>query len=65
MRDVSFHELSGVYPLFASGSDDGSLIIFHGMVFSDAFESAKIMPLKIMKGHKVTNGFGRFNFYLT
>lgn len=28
------------------------------MVYNDAFESAKIMPLKILKGHKVTNGFG-------
>lgn len=59
VRSVAYHSKSSQYPLFATGSDDGSLTIFYGMVYSDAFETAKILPLKILKGHKISKGFGK------
>jgi len=35
VRSVAYHKR---YPLFASGSDDCSLIICHGMVYSDLLQ---------------------------
>ncbi|XP_055943075.1 ribosome biogenesis protein bop1-like [Argiope bruennichi] len=48
VRQVGFHKR---YPLFASTSDDGSVIICHGMVYSDLLQNPLIIPVKILKGH--------------
>ncbi|CAL1272593.1 unnamed protein product [Larinioides sclopetarius] len=47
VRQVGFHKR---YPLFASTSDDGSIIICHGMVYSDLLQNPLIIPVKILKG---------------
>lgn len=57
IRSVKFHP-STRYPLFADASDDGSLQIFHGSVTSDMLSNASIVPLKVLKGHKVTGELG-------
>lgn len=57
IRSVKFHP-SGRYPLFADASDDGSLQIFHGSVTGDMLSNASIVPLKVLKGHKVTGELG-------
>ncbi|KZF26460.1 ribosome biogenesis protein erb1 [Xylona heveae TC161] len=56
IRAVKFHH--GGLPLFADASDDGSLQIFHGNVVSDLMENATIVPLKVLKGHRVTAELG-------
>ncbi|RFU35982.1 hypothetical protein B7463_g348, partial [Scytalidium lignicola] len=56
IRAVKFHK--GGFPLFADASDDGSLQIFHGKVVSDMMENATIVPVKVLKGHKVKNALG-------
>ncbi|KAK5047900.1 Ribosome biogenesis protein erb1 [Exophiala bonariae] len=58
IRSVRFHPATNRYPLFADGSDDGSIQIFHGQVTSDMMSSAQIVPLKVLRGHKVTEGLG-------
>ncbi|KAF7540888.1 hypothetical protein G7054_g1069 [Neopestalotiopsis clavispora] len=55
IRAVKFHRN---YPLFADASDDGTLQIFHGKVVNDMMEDATIVPLKMLKGHKITNKLG-------
>lgn len=55
IRDVKFHP---ALPLFADASDDGSMQIFHGRVMTDEMENATIVPLKVLKGHKVTRDLG-------
>jgi len=55
IRQVAFHRQ---YPLFASSSDDGTVIISHGKVFSDLMQNPLIVPLKILRGHQVTNDLG-------
>lgn len=57
IRAVKFHS-SGRYPLFADASDDGSLQIFHGSVTGDMLSNASIVPLKVLKGHKITGELG-------
>ncbi|PYH95846.1 BOP1NT-domain-containing protein [Aspergillus ellipticus CBS 707.79] len=57
IRAVRFHP-SGRYPLFADASDDGSLQIFHGSVTGDMLSNASIVPLKVLKGHKITGELG-------
>ncbi|KAL1886409.1 Ribosome biogenesis protein erb1 [Paecilomyces lecythidis] len=57
IRAVKFHP-SGRYPLFADASDDGSLQIFHGSVTGDMLSNANIVPLKVLKGHKITGELG-------
>eukprot|EP00794_Sanderia_malayensis_P005900 gene5900-6585_t len=49
ITDVSFHKC---YPLFASASDDGSVIILHGKVFSDMMQNPLIVPVKIIRCQK-------------
>lgn len=49
VRSVCFHKK---YPLFASASDDGHVIVSHGMVYDDLTENALIVPLKILHGHE-------------
>ncbi|TGO21331.1 hypothetical protein BPAE_0225g00020 [Botrytis paeoniae] len=56
IRAVKYHK--GGLPLFADASDDGSLQIFHGKVVSDAMENATIVPVKVLKGHKVRSALG-------
>jgi len=58
IRSVRFHPNAGTYPLFADASDDGSVQIFHGKVVNDSLENATIVPLKVLKGHKVTGELG-------
>ncbi|CAI5712454.1 unnamed protein product [Hyaloperonospora brassicae] len=55
VRDVSFH---AKYPLMASASDDGTVHIFHAMVYSDLMKNPLIVPLKILRGHEVSGGLG-------
>jgi ribosome biogenesis protein ERB1 len=55
IRQVSFHKR---YPLFASASDDGSIQIFHGMVYNDLLQNPLIVPVKILRGHQVVNSLG-------
>jgi WD40 repeat protein len=52
---VAFHRS---YPLFASCSDDGSAHVFHGMVYSNLLENPLIVPVKILRGHKVVESEG-------
>lgn len=56
IRTVRFHQ--GGLPLFADGSDDGSLQIFHGKVVGDMMENASIVPLKVLRGHQVRKELG-------
>lgn len=58
IRQVQFHPNVNRYPLFADGSDDGSIQIFHGMVTGDMMSTATIVPLKVLKGHKIVGGDG-------
>ncbi|KOS22545.1 Ribosome biogenesis protein erb1 [Escovopsis weberi] len=55
VRAVRFHKS---LPLFADASDDGSLQIFHGKVVSDLMENATIVPVKMLRGHKVDKKLG-------
>ncbi|WEW55678.1 Ribosome biogenesis protein erb1 [Emydomyces testavorans] len=55
IRAVKYHPH---LPLFADSSDDGSLQIFHGSVTGDLLSNASIVPLKVLKGHKVTGNLG-------
>jgi ribosome biogenesis protein ERB1 len=55
IRSVKYHPH---YPLFADASDDGSLQIFHGSVTGDLLSNASIVPLKVLRGHKVTGELG-------
>lgn len=56
IRSVGFHPNINRYPLFADASDDGTIQVFHGLVTSDMMSNATIVPLKVLKGHKVTSG---------
>ncbi len=53
VRSVSFHKK---YPLFASCSDDGSVNVFHNMVYNDLMQNPLIVPLKKLKAHEVKEG---------
>ncbi|KXN87873.1 Ribosome biogenesis protein ERB1 [Leucoagaricus sp. SymC.cos] len=55
IRSVQFHP---TYPLFASSSDDGSIQIFHARVYNDLLTDPLIVPLKILRGHHITEGLG-------
>ncbi|XP_078690255.1 ribosome biogenesis protein bop1-B-like [Branchiostoma floridae x Branchiostoma belcheri] len=55
LRQVCYHKK---YPLFASASDDGTVVICHGMVYSDLLQNPLIVPVKILRGHKVTQNLG-------
>lgn len=56
LRSVQFHK--GSLPLFASASDDGSIHVFHGMVYDDLMTNPLLVPLKKLMGHKITNSLG-------
>ena len=55
IRQVAFHKS---YPIFASCSDDGGINIFHGMVYNDLMKNALIVPVKVLKGHKIVDDLG-------
>ncbi|KAK3742734.1 hypothetical protein QZH41_018951, partial [Actinostola sp. cb2023] len=58
LRQVTFHRQ---YPLFASASDEGSVIIYHGMVYNDLMQNPLLVPVKILRGHKVTSDLGKMS----
>jgi WD40 repeat protein len=55
VRSVAFHR---TYPLFASGSDDATVQVFHGMVYQDLMTNPLVVPVRILTGHKVQNHSG-------
>ncbi|XP_038283381.1 ribosome biogenesis protein BOP1 isoform X4 [Canis lupus familiaris] len=55
LRAVAFHTR---YPLFASGSDDGSVIVCHGMVYNDLLQNPLLVPVKVLRGHTLTRDLG-------
>ncbi|XP_039272736.1 ribosome biogenesis protein bop1-like [Styela clava] len=55
IRSCCYHKR---YPLFASCSDDGSVIVSHGMVYSDLLQNPLIVPVKVLKGHRVERNLG-------
>ncbi|XP_072266611.1 ribosome biogenesis protein BOP1 [Pyxicephalus adspersus] len=55
LRAVAFHRQ---YPLFASASDDGSVIVCHGMVYNDLLQNPLIVPVKVLRGHEITRDLG-------
>ncbi|RMY78934.1 hypothetical protein D0864_09190 [Hortaea werneckii] len=55
IRSVAFHPK---LPLFADASDDGSLQVFHGKVVGDSLENATVVPLKVLRGHRVVKELG-------
>jgi len=56
IRAVKYHK--GGLPLFVDASDDGSLQVFHGKVVTDLMENPTIVPVKVLKGHKVVSNLG-------
>ncbi|CAN0022930.1 unnamed protein product [Choristocarpus tenellus] len=42
------------YPLMASSSDDGTIHVFHATVYSDLLRNPLVVPLKILRGHEVS-----------
>lgn len=55
LRAVAFHRQ---YPLFASGSDDGTVIVCHGMVYNDLLQNPLIVPVKVLRGHHISRDLG-------
>ena len=55
IRSLGYHSR---YPLMASASDDGAVHIFHSMVYNDLMRNPLIVPVKILRGHSVTNKLG-------
>ena len=54
VRAVAFHPRL----LFASASDDTALHVYHGRVFADLLTNPLIVPVKVLRGHKVTDHLG-------
>ena len=55
LRSVGFHPR---YPLMASASDDGTVHVFHSMVYSDLMRNPLIVPVKVLRGHSVVKSLG-------
>ncbi|XP_062030328.1 ribosome biogenesis protein BOP1 homolog isoform X2 [Rosa rugosa] len=55
INNVSIHRL---YPLFATCSDDCTVQVSHGMVYSDLNQNPLIVPLEILRGHASSDGRG-------
>jgi ribosome biogenesis protein ERB1 len=55
VRQVAYHKR---YPLFASGADDTSIIVSHGMVYNDLLQNPLIVPVKLLRGHTKYDDFG-------
>jgi ribosome biogenesis protein ERB1 len=54
-RAVRSCRFSRRYPLMASASDDGVVHVFHSMVYNDLMKNPLIVPVKILRGHEVSN----------
>lgn len=64
-RSIRYHkqairqaQFSRRYPLFATTSDDGTIQVYHGMVYQDLNQDPLIVPLKILRGHEIRNSLG-------
>ncbi|XP_050375809.1 ribosome biogenesis protein BOP1 homolog [Argentina anserina] len=55
INSVASHRL---YPLFATCSDDCTVQVSHGMVYSDLNQDPLIVPLEILRGHASSDGRG-------
>ena len=55
IRSVAFHKQ---YPLMASASDDGTIHVFHARVYNDLIQNPLIVPVKVLKGHKLKDRLG-------
>ncbi|XP_077600115.1 ribosome biogenesis protein bop1 [Stigmatopora nigra] len=55
VRAVAYHRH---YPLFASASDDGTVIVCHGTVYNDLLQNPLIVPVKLLRGHVITRELG-------
>jgi len=55
VRNVAYHNR---YPLFASSSDDGTVHVFHGMVYNDLMQNPLLVPVKILRGHEIVDDLG-------
>ncbi|KAK0135160.1 Ribosome biogenesis protein bop1 [Merluccius polli] len=55
VRGVAYHP---GYPLFASASDDGTVIVCHGTVYNDLLQNPLIVPVKVLRGHTLTHDLG-------
>ena len=42
----------------ASSSDDGTVHVFHSMVYSDLMRNPLVVPVKVLRGHSVVNKLG-------
>ncbi|KAI9168472.1 Ribosome biogenesis protein erb1 [Blastocladiella emersonii ATCC 22665] len=58
LRSVVFHPK---FPLFASASDDGTIQVFHGMVYADLLTNPLIVPVKILRAHQPVDALGALN----
>ncbi|KAJ3090770.1 Ribosome biogenesis protein 1 [Quaeritorhiza haematococci] len=58
LRSVAFHKR---YPLFASCSDDGTLNVFHGMVYNDLMQNPLLVPLKSIPAHAMKGHLGNLS----
>ncbi|UXI19310.1 hypothetical protein NH340_JMT05253 [Sarcoptes scabiei] len=50
IRSLDFHQR---YPLFASSSDDGTIVVCHGMVYDDLLQNALIVPVKVLRFNQI------------
>ncbi|KAJ3379322.1 Ribosome biogenesis protein 1 [Entophlyctis sp. JEL0112] len=55
VRNTAYHK---TLPLFASCSDDGTLNVFHGMVYDSLDQNPLIVPLKSFKAHDIVDSLG-------
>ncbi|UYV66111.1 BOP1 [Cordylochernes scorpioides] len=52
IRSIVYHPSR---PLFASGSDDGKIVVTHGMVYDDYSKSPLIVAVKVLRGHQAVS----------
>lgn len=55
VRSVDLHRAQ---PLMCTASDDGSLQVFHAKVYSDLVRNPLLLPVKVLRGHTASGGFG-------
>ena len=55
VRQVAFHRKN---PLFATCGDDGNVLVFHCRIFDDWATDTLLVPVKILRGHRVVGGIG-------
>ncbi|KAI5738947.1 hypothetical protein M8J77_013036 [Diaphorina citri] len=58
VRGVAYHKR---YPLFATCSDDLSVIVSHGMIYSDLLQNPLVVPLKLLRHHNKKKDYGVFD----